>query len=98
MAIVYNTASILSFLELPKAAYAITSLCLLHRTYGIFLLYTLFQDGFTVKLFAEVAILLFTDAPSERLGFFSPPYPHWHYAPGLWFILAVRAGTHGFTL
>lgn len=60
MAIVYNTASILIFLELPKAAYAITPLCLLRRTYGIFLLYTLFQDGFTVKLFAEVAILLFT--------------------------------------
>lgn len=34
---------------LPKAAYTITLLCLLHRPYGLFLIYILFQDNFTVK-------------------------------------------------
>lgn len=47
MAVVYNLASVLIFLELP--AYAITPLHLLHKTYGIFLFYILFQDSFTVR-------------------------------------------------
>jgi hypothetical protein len=50
MAMVYNPVSVLIFLELPKVVYAITPLGLFHRTYGIFLLYSiLFQDSFTVR-------------------------------------------------